>query len=153
MAQLTAYLQQGTRVTISTERHTWYADEPGDIGGTDQGPTPYEMLIGGLAACTTLTIHLYAEHKGIALDWVRADYEFDRVHARDCEECEQEDTGMIERVRAHVTLGGTFSEAERQRLEQIVERCPVHKTLTHGIRIFDHVAFVDTAEGTVDQIL
>jgi putative redox protein len=143
MARLTAFLEQGTRVTINTDRHNWYADEPTSAGGTDEGPTPYEMLLGGLAACTTLTLRLYADHKGIPLAWVRAEYEFDRIHIRDCEECESENTGMIERVRASVTLGGTFSPEQRQRLEQIVGRCPVHKTLTHGMRIFDNVEFAD----------
>jgi putative redox protein len=143
MARLTAFLETGTKVAINTERHNWFADEPSAAGGTDEGPTHYDMLLGSLAACTTLTLRLYADHKGIALDWIRAEYEFDRIHLHDCEECESEDVGMIERVRAHVTLGGTFSDAERQRLEQIVGRCPVHKTLTNGMRIFDHVAFVE----------
>jgi putative redox protein len=143
MAHLTAYLETGTKVAINTERHNWFADEPVTAGGTDHGPTPYEMLLGSLAACTTLTLRLYADHKGIALAWVRAEYEFDRLHIRDCEECETEDGGMIERVRAHITFGGNFSEGDRKRLEQIVGRCPVHKTLTNGMRIFDHVVFVD----------
>jgi putative redox protein len=153
MARLTAFLETGTRVTINTEHHNWYADEPVAAGGTDEGPTPYEMLLGGLAACTTLTLRLYADHKGIALAWIKAEYEFDRVHIRDCDECETDDGGMIERVRAHVTLGGTFTLVERERLEQIVGRCPVHKTLTHGMRIFDHVAFVDTESHPLDRIL
>lgn len=140
MARLTAFLEQGTKVSIDTGRHTWYADEPAPTG-TDEGPTPYEMLLGSLAACTTLTLRLYADHKGIPLQWIKAEYEFDRLHVNDCEECEKEDEGMIERVRAHVTLGGTFTLEERQRLAQIVGRCPVHKTLTHGMRIFDHVEF------------
>jgi len=140
MARLTAFLEQGTKVAISTDRHNWVADEPMPEG-TDEGPTPYEMLLGGLAACTTLTLRLYANHKGIDLQWVKAEYEFDRLHLRDCEECESEDEGLIERVRAHVTLGGTFTLAERQRLAQIVGRCPVHKTLTHGMKIFDQVEF------------
>lgn len=145
MARITAFLATGTRVAINTDRHNWYADEPIESGGTNEGPTPYEMLLGSLAACTSLTIRLYANHKGIALAWVRAEYEFDRLHIRDCEECELEDVGMIERVRAHVTLGGNFTVAEQERLTQIVGRCPVHKTLTHGMKIFDHVTFEEQA--------
>lgn len=147
MATLTAFLEQGTKVAISTERHHWFSDEPLPEG-TDEGPTPYELLLGGLAACTTLTLRLYANHKGIELRWVRAEYEFDRVHLRDCEECESEDEGMIERVRAHVTIGGSFTPAQRERLTQIVGRCPVHKTLSKGMKIFDNVEFEETPAAT-----
>ncbi len=143
MHRISAYLDNGTRVAITNNRHTWYGDEPIADGGGDEGPTPYELLIGGLAACTALTLRLYARHKGINLAWVRMEYQFDRVHAQDCEQCEEEDAGLIERVQASVTLGGTFDDGERKRLEQIVGRCPVHKTLTHGIRIFDTVAFAE----------
>lgn len=143
MARITAILESGTRVSVSAGKHSWYADEPADLGGTDEGPTPYELLLGSLAACTTLTLRLYANHKGIDLRWIKAEYEFDRVHAKDCEECENPDSGKIERVRAQVTIGGTFDEEQRKRLEQIVGRCPVHKTLTHGMQIFDRVEFVE----------
>jgi putative redox protein len=102
------------------------------------------MLLGSLAACTALTLRLYANHKGITLDRIQAEYEFDRIHAEDCEECESIDSGLIDRVRAHVTLGGSFTEAQRARLTQIVGRCPVHKTLTHGMSIIDRVTFEES---------
>jgi len=63
--------------------------------------------------------------------------EFDRVHTDDCEECESESKGMIERIRSEVTILGTFDEAQQARLAQIVTRCPVHKTLVRGVQIFD----------------
>jgi putative redox protein len=141
MATVTARLGKGVRVAISNGRHEWMSDEPVDAGGDDLGPTPYEMLAGSLAACTALTLRLYAAHKGIALESVTAEYSFDRVHAVDCEECTSADSGMIERMRARITIGGTFTEPERKRLAEIAARCPVHKTLTHGIRIFDEVIF------------
>lgn len=146
MARITAFLETGTTVTINADGHTWKADEPVGKGGTNEGPTPYELLLGSLAACTALTVRLYADHKGIPLRWVRAEYEYDRIHADDCEECESPDTGMIDRVRAFVSLGGTFDDAQRARLEQIVGRCPVHKTLTHGMHIFDQVRFIEGEE-------
>ncbi|MEO5928512.1 MAG: OsmC family protein [Candidatus Kapaibacterium sp.] len=143
MGHVTASLVSGTRVEISNGVHHWYADEPVEAGGENSGPTPYDLLLGGLAACTTLTLRYYANLKGIPLAWIRTEYEFDRVHATDCAECEDEHAGMIERIQAHVTLGGTFTEAERARLEQIVGRCPVHKTLANGMKIFDHVTFAE----------
>ncbi len=155
MGRITAFLAAGSRVEISNERHQWYADEPVDVGGTDAGPTPYEMLLGSLAACTSLTISYYARHKEIAVEWVRAEYTFDRVHAEDCAQCEQDDAGMIEQVTAYVTIGGEFTEGQQQRLRQIVSRCPVHKTLAHGMHIVDSVAFSGTppAVGTsADEI-
>jgi len=137
-----AVIRDGLRVEIDNGRHHWYADEPPEKSGTDTGPNPYELLLGSLAACTAVTLKLYTAQKGIALDWVRTVYEFDRVHADDCTECEEEGTGLIERIRSHITIGGTFNEAQRARLEQIVCRCPVHKTLTAGVRVFDEVEFV-----------
>lgn len=143
MAEISAFLESGLRVTISSDRHTWYADEPVSAGGEDSGPTPYEMLLGSLAACTALTLRLYADRKQIPLTWVKAVYEFDRVHMEDCEQCEEADTGMIDRIQTAVSLSGTFTEEQRERLEQVVSRCPVHKTLTHGMQIFDRVTFIN----------
>jgi len=149
MARITAFIESGTSVTINGGEHIWYSDEPASQGGTDQGPTPYEMLLGSLAACTALTLRLYADRKGIALKWVRAEYEYDRIHAKDCEECESTEQGLIERVQAFITLGGSFDDAQRTRLEEIAGRCPVHKTLTHGMNIFDQVRFMEGENGMV----
>ncbi len=143
MSRITAFLETGTKVSVRTDRHSWFADEPTAEGGTDEGPTPYELLLGSLAACTALTVRYYARFKGIDLRWIKAEYEFDRVHARDCEECENPDSGMIERVTAYVTVGGVFDAGQQDRLQQIIGRCPVHKTLAHGVRIFDNVRFVE----------
>lgn len=148
MAHITAFLRQGYRVEISTPEHRWFADEPPDEGGTGAGPTPYELLLGGLAACTAITLRLYTRNKGIPMEWIRATYEFDRIYARDCEECESDEKGLIERVDARVTIGGTFDEAQRIRLAQIVSRCPVHKTLANGMKILDHVTFAQPEHGS-----
>ncbi len=141
--EIKARLSDGLRVTVSNGRHEWYADEPIAKGGEESAPNPYELLLGSLAACTAVTLKLYTTQKGIPLEWVETTYEFDRVHADDCAECEQEGTGLIERIKSHVTIGGTFDDAQRNRLAQIVCRCPVHKTLAAGVRIFDDVAFAD----------
>jgi putative redox protein len=132
MADITAELTGGTTVRIASGRHTWHADEPPDIGA-DEGPTPYELLLGALAACVCITVALYCRRKDWALDNVSAEYSFDRVHADDCEDCEDDATGYLDRVRARVFIDGDFDDAQRERLAEIVERCPVHKTLERGI--------------------
>ena len=141
MTTVTARLDVGVRVEISNGRHHWFADELSDVGGGDTGPNPYEMLAGSLAACTVITLRLYAGHKGIDLESVTAEYSFDRVHADDCSECVSDESGMIERMRSRITIGGTFTDEQRKRLTEIAARCPVHKSLVHGIRIFDEVLF------------
>lgn len=141
MTTVTAELRSGMKTTLSARQFTWSADEPPDAGGTDTGPTPYEILIAGLAACTALTLRWYADRKGLPLVGVDVSVEFDRIHADDCAECESDVGGLIERVRSEVRILGPFDEAQRRRLAQIVERCPVHKTLTKGIEIFDSVSF------------
>jgi putative redox protein len=142
MAQITAELTTGTQVTISDGRHTWRADEPPEAGGNDTGPTPYELLVGSLAACTLITLALYCRHKQIPLKAVTATYEHGRVHAKDCEECEDPKQGYIDRITSRVRIAGDFDEAQRKRLAQIVERCPVHKTLANGVTMADHTEFV-----------
>ncbi len=141
MAIVNAQLHSGNRATITVRQFSWLADEPQLAGGTDEGPTPYEMLLGALAACITITLRLYAGHKGIPLRGVNVSVEFDRVHAEDCLECDNPEGGMIERIKTKVTLKGTFDDAQRKRLAQVAERCPVHKTLSKGVQIFDSVSF------------
>ena len=141
MATVMATLTDGTKVTIGARQFTWRADEPPEATGTDTGPTPYELLLGSLAACTATTLRLYANHKGIALEGVGVELTFGRVHADDCEDCDVRPDGWIERVQSRVTIRGRFDEAQRKRLGQVARRCPVHKTLTNGVQIADTVAF------------
>ncbi len=141
MAFVTAVLKQGTEVTVQARQFSWRGDEPLEAGGTDQGPTPYEMLLGSLAACITITLRLYADHKGITLPEVAVRLDFDRVHADDCTDCDERVDGWIERIKSHVTIRGTFDEAQRARLTQVAQRCPVHKTLRNGVHFVDSVAF------------
>jgi putative redox protein len=141
MAAVTGVLQEGTQVTLRARDFTWLGDEPIGAGGTDTGPTPYELLLGSLAACITTTLRLYADHKGIPLEEVRVVLTFDRVHADDCVGCDERADGWIDHIQTHVTLHGTFDEPQRKRLTQVAERCPVHKTLANGIHIVDSVAF------------
>lgn len=141
MALVTAALGEGTAVDIHARQFSWKGDEPLVAGGTDTGPTPYELLLGGLAACIAVTLRLYANHKGIALEAVAVRLEFDRVHADDCVDCDERADGWVERIQSKVTLRGSFDDAQRARLTQVAQRCPVHKTLANGVHFVDSVAF------------
>ncbi len=139
MPTITADLVDGCAVTISNDRHTWTADEPPDLGGTDLGPNPYELLLGALAACTSITLSMYAGRKGIALDSVSTKYHYERVHADDCEHCDDDATGWLDHVTGEVYLDGDFSEKEADRLRHVAVNCPVHKTLANGITFSETV--------------
>ena len=139
MPTITADLVDGFSVTISNDRHRWVADEPRDLGGTDTGPTPYEMLLGSLAACTSITLSMYAQRKGIVLDSISTRYHYERIHADDCASCDDDLTGWLDHVTSEIFLDGRFSEEEAERMGQIAQRCPVHKTLANGITFTERV--------------
>jgi putative redox protein len=141
MTHISAELESGTVVRLSNGRHDWTANEPIDVGGTDVGPNPYELLLGSLAACTCVTISMYCRHKGITLHSISASYEFSNVHADDCKDCEEADKGFIEKISSNINIRGDFDDAQRKRLAQIVERCPVHKTLGRGLAFEDNATF------------
>ena len=102
MAQITATLTSGMAVTLSNGRHEWRGDEPVEAGGTDTGPNPYELLLGSLAACTCVTLAWYCKHKGLPLKSVTTSYDFSRVHADDCEDCDEPKKGLIEQITSNV---------------------------------------------------
>ena len=141
MSQITAELNSGLSVQLSNGRHSWTADEPVSAGGTDTGPNPYELLLGALAACTCLTIAMYCRHKAMTLTSIHASYEFANIHADDCESCDEDTRGFIERVTGNVRISGDFDKAQEKRLAQIVTRCPVHKTLAKGVAFKDNTIF------------
>ncbi len=141
MTQITATLNSGTAVTVTNGRHEWLGDEPIAAGGSDTGPSPYELLLGSLAACTCATLALYCKHKGLSLKSVRATYDFSRVHADDCEDCDEPTKGLIEQITSNVHVEGDFDDAQQKRLAQVASRCPVHKTLAHGVKIEDNATF------------
>jgi len=141
MARITAKLTLGMAVRLSNGRHEWQADEPIDAGGTDSGPNPYELLLGSLAACTCVTISWYCQFKNLPLESVSTTYDFSRVHADDCKDCDIPDKGLIEKITSNVHIEGNFDDAQRRRLAQIAERCPVHKTLARGVAFEDNATF------------
>jgi putative redox protein len=141
MPAVTATIGSGTAVTIRARQFTWTGDEPPEAGGTDTGPTPYEILLGGLATCIAVTLRLYTNHKGIALDGVEVALDFDKIHADDCADCDERADGWIERIESRVRIRGSFDDAQRKRLTQVAQRCPVHKTLTNGVKFADEIEF------------
>ena len=141
MARITATLTTGMAVQLSNGQHEWQADEPIDAGGSDTGPNPYELLLGSLAACTCITIAWYCQFKKLPLESVSTSYDFSRVHADDCKDCDIPDKGLIERITSNVHIEGNFDDPQRKRLAQIAERCPVHKTLDQGVEFEDNATF------------
>jgi putative redox protein len=139
MASITAELLSDYRVDITNGVHTWRADEPADLGGDNTGPNPYELLLGALSACTVITLSMYTKRKGIEISSLSVEYTFDRVHADDCEHCDDAATGLIDRVTSRIFIDGDFDDATRKRLMEIAQRCPVHKTLEKGIHFEETV--------------
>ena len=141
MATVTATLDEGTKVHISARHFSWNGDEPTNAGGSDAGPTPYEILLGGLASCIAVTLRLYANHKGIQLDGVDVRLEMDKIHVDDCVDCDERLNGWIDHIQSQVTIRGAFDDAQRKRLAQVAQRCPVHKTLANGVHFRDVITF------------
>lgn len=140
MNTITAELLTDFQIDITNGTHTWRADEPSELGGDDTGPNPYDLLLGSLAACTTITLSMYAKRKNIDLSSLSVEYSHERVHADDCEQCDDSRSGMVDRVTSHIFIDGDFDDATRKRLEHIAQNCPVHKTLAAGI-VFDETVF------------
>ncbi len=114
--------------SVTAGRHHSVADEPLSVGGDDAGPSPYDLLLSGLGACTAMTLQMYAARKGWALEHVSVSLVHERVHAKDCEQCPEVDA-KVERITKQVTLRGDLDDSQRERLLQIADRCPVHRTL------------------------
>ncbi len=115
-------------------RHSLLADEPADYGGTNTGPTPYDLVLAGLGACKTMTMRMYAERKGFPLDRAQVILKHTKIHAEDCAECETKD-GRIDRIEAEIEVIGDMDTETRQKIADIAEKCPVHRTLQSEVVI------------------
>ena len=126
----TGPLAQGVRAG----RHVLLAGEPVAVGGDDAGPGPYDYLLAALGACTSMTMRLYADRKGLAAERFSVRLSHRRVHAEDCADCETRE-GNIGEITRDITIEGDVADTVRTRLMEIADRCPVHQTLTHEIKI------------------
>ncbi len=120
--------------SIAIGPHRLTADEPVPVGGEDSGPSPYELLLAGLGACTSMTLRIYAEPKGLPLERVSVRLTHEKIHAADCAECETRE-GKLDRIERVITLDGPLTEAQRARLLEIADKCPVHRTLMSEVNI------------------
>jgi putative redox protein len=117
---------------IVSGAHRFLADEPVAVGGLDSGPSPYNLLLAALGACTAMTVRLYADHKKLPLERVSVRLTHNKIHAQDCEDCETKE-GMLDRIDRNITLEGPLDVDQRKRLIEIANKCPVHRTLESEI--------------------
>lgn len=127
------------QVSIDADGHILRGDEPVSQGGGATGPSPYDFLSAALGSCTVMTLNMYARRKEMPLESVTVRVQHGKVHAKDCEDCETK-TGMIDRLERHITLKGAVTAEQTQRLLEIADRCPVHRTLQSEIKIVTHLA-------------
>jgi len=128
------------RTELSVRRHALVADEPESVGGTDQGPTPYDLVAAGLGACTVMTLRMYADRKEWPLDGARARLRHRKIHKRDEEEGDASDGGdggssRLDVIDREIELHGDLDEEQRARLMEIADRCPVHRTLEAAVEV------------------
>lgn len=119
--------------------HELLADEPIGVGGSGMGPSPYDFLAAALASCTSMTLKMYASRKKLDLNAISVAVTHSKIHAEDCVDCETK-SGKIDELHRIITLDGNLSEAESQRLLEIADRCPVHRTLHGEISIRSELA-------------
>ncbi len=119
---------------ISVGPHRMLADEPVAAGGEDTGPGPYDFVLAGLGACTSMTMRLYAERKSLPLERVTVTLNHSKIYAQDCAECETK-AGMLDQIERVIAMEGALDAEQRQKLMEIADKCPVHRTLTSEIHI------------------
>jgi len=125
--------------TVTVGPHRLLADEPHSVGGDDSGPGPYDFLLAGLGACKSMTMRLYAERKSFPLERATVTLNHAKIHAEDCAECETKE-GLLDQIDVAIGLEGPLDADQRQRILEIADKCPVHRTLTSEIRIVTRAA-------------
>jgi uncharacterized OsmC-like protein/fermentation-respiration switch protein FrsA (DUF1100 family) len=125
--------------TVSIGPHRLLADEPITAGGEDTGPGPYDFVLAGLGACTSMTMRLYADRKSLPLERVTVTLKHSKIYAKDCAECETKE-GMLDQIDRTIAMEGALDAEQRGKLMEIADKCPVHRTLTSEIHIVTHAA-------------
>jgi uncharacterized OsmC-like protein/pimeloyl-ACP methyl ester carboxylesterase len=125
--------------TIAVGPHRMLADEPMAAGGEDTGPGPYDFVLAGLGACTSMTMRLYADRKSLPLERVTVTLKHSKIYAQDCAECETK-SGMLDQIDRLIAMEGPLDAEQRKKLMEIADKCPVHRTLTSEIHIVTHAA-------------
>jgi putative redox protein len=124
----------GYQTEIQANGHRMMADEPIAVGGSDTGPSPYDFLVASLGACTSMTLRMYADRKGWPLDAITVRLMHRKIHARDCQGCDKEQSKM-DFIDRELELHGDLDEAQRKKLLEIADKCPVHRTLHSHIGV------------------
>lgn len=128
----------GFSTSMKVGNHYMMADEPEDFGGNDFGPSPYELVSAGLSACTAMTIQMYVKRKGWDLQNVEVHTSYSKSHADDCQDCESPGA-KIDTFHRELKLTGSIDEKQRQRILEIADKCPVHKTLHSETQVITRV--------------
>ncbi len=125
--------------TVAVGPHRMLADEPVAAGGADSGPGPYDYVLAGLGACTSMTMRMYADRKSLPLERVTVTLKHSKIYAEDCAECETK-VGMLDQIERVISMEGALDTEQRKKLMEIADKCPVHRTLTSEIRIVTQAA-------------
>jgi putative redox protein len=143
--------RSGYRVEIDASGHSLVSDEPIEVGGTDAGATPYDLVLAALGACTAMTLRMYADRKKWPLEGVVVHMHHARSHAVDEQHCENR-PARLDHIERTLEIAGPLTHEQRVKLAEIAERCPVHRTLDAGVRITTRLsatgAVVDSPSAT-----
>lgn len=121
---------------VITEEHSFISDEPVKLNGDGLGPNPYDLLLAALGSCTSMTLKIYARHKGIQLDSVEISLSYKRIYNKDCQDCD-DSRKFLHKITTKIKLIGALTVEQRQHLLVIAQRCPVYKTLTSRLEVED----------------
>jgi uncharacterized OsmC-like protein/alpha-beta hydrolase superfamily lysophospholipase len=124
----------GYQTEIIADGHRLIADEPIALGGSGTGPNPYDLLLSALGACTSMTLRMYADRKQWPVEAIRVHLKHEKIHATDCQDCETKE-GKVDRIEREIEISGPLDLEQKQRLVEIAERCPVHRTLQGEILV------------------
>lgn len=122
--------------------HSFIADEPEENTGDGLGPNPYDLLLGSLGACTAMTLIIYATRKKIPLETVSVELDHKRTYRKDCEGC-TEDEKRLETISRKITIRGALTDEQKNRLLEIAQKCPVHRTIMHNPVVEDSIELID----------